>query len=73
MGCEELGAKLQIHQLYAAGTTTKGRALDQVKVIVSGPARGIAPSVPNRPWFGPVPPSTLIGIEKYDALLPTLG
>ena len=27
------------------------------------------PKVPKRPWFGPVPPVTLIGMEKKEALL----
>ena len=63
---EKLRAKLQIHQLDTTGSPPQRSALDQRKmeVVISRPAESIAAQRAESPWFGPVLPGTLIGIEK---------
>jgi len=38
------------------------------KLRRAGPQNVLRPSVPNTPRFGPVPPGTFTGIEKYEVL-----
>ena len=64
-------AELQIDALRSALAAAEWRVLDERKVeVVDRPAREMccAQRSQSSRWFGPVPPVTLIGIEKNDAL-----